>query len=166
MLTADGVLTGGACVDVKNNALKITLSSIDEYALVRTQIWAGQDVSDMPTKDGAPDTAKFPHYQCDFRGEVQNSWTLKDIATQCGSLAEGETELTLAVVAHAVVAPWSENDRADLDRRLDSFAGVITDGGFDVIVSCDCPEEEPKVRRRLRSRKATPIVTSKPIWLQ
>ena len=165
MLTSDGVLTGGACVDVKNNALKITLSSIDEYALVRTQVWAGQDVSEMPTKDGIPDTAKFPHYQCDFRGEMQNSWTLKDIAAQCGSLTEGDTEFTLAVVAHSVVTLWNENGRADLDRRLDSFAGAITDGSFDVIISCDCPEE-PKVRRRLRSRKATPAVTSKPIWLQ
>ncbi|CAB9526149.1 expressed unknown protein [Seminavis robusta] len=98
---------GDVCVELVDEKLEVTFVADDNWALIRSQLWVGQDegedenaLSHMPQKkSGAPDTKKFKNFACDWEGEKTVSFTI-DLKYECDINAE---LVKFHVVAHSTV---------------------------------------------------------------
>jgi len=141
---------GSVCVAVVDGKLDVTFVADDLWALIRSQVWVGQDtggdaaLASMPMKaSGVPDTKKFKNFACDWEGEKEVSFTV-DMKYEC---IEEEETVKFFVVAHSKVEQVDEAGELIPGTELDVFAFEHSGdsekwyGWFDFEVGCRCAEE-------------------------
>jgi hypothetical protein len=149
------MVVGDVCVAVNpvSNLLQVTVTSLESFALVTTQLWTGTGgIGDMPTKNGAPDTKSFEHFQCASSGRYKMRWEVP-LADECGA---DDDKLEVAVLAHATVSARESSGRVIAESKFDAFAQQVTVedpvfyGYMKVPVSCSCTAERRGLLRRAR----------------
>ncbi|CAB9501674.1 expressed unknown protein [Seminavis robusta] len=80
---------GSVCIEVLENPmqLEITVTAKDDYSLVKSSLWVGEDASLIPEDDtGIPDYPNFPYTWTNTNEETLGnhlSWST-DQVMQCG----------------------------------------------------------------------------------
>jgi hypothetical protein len=66
---------GTVCVDVNDNQVCITYTTIDGWELTEAHLWMGETKSDMPsTRKGNPVVGHFPNYSGDITGATTHTF--------------------------------------------------------------------------------------------
>eukprot|EP00797_Seminavis_robusta_P002583 Sro115_g056710.2 (538) ;mRNA; f:37333-38946 len=128
--------------------MEVTFETTDDWGLVTTVFWVGDNITGVPFDEGSLDTESFPYYWCNSTGATAHT---THIDFKWLYLCEEEGEFSLAVVAQVAAAKLSQKGKAIEGTEIISFISeyeidLMDDsfGWFDVPVTCTC---EPKKKK-------------------
>ena len=97
-----GTAKATICVSlVQDRYLEATVTPAPGYTLTRSNIWVGEDLDSVPTKDGEPDWKMFPHKACDFGGKEELTQTFRLMKAE--DIPTDGTKFTDFLVARAEI---------------------------------------------------------------
>jgi hypothetical protein len=132
MRNHDGAGVGTAkatiCVTVVDDRfLMATVTAEPGYSIVRSNIWLGEDLEAVPSRDGEADWRKFPHQACDFAGQEEITQTFRikkatEIPTDGSSfsdylVARAEVQADDGSGSQSVFAYQSHQPHAELELQ-------------------------------------------------
>lgn len=130
---------GTVCCTVENDELCITYETIDDWELVETHLWIGEDLSEMPrTQKGNPKIGHFPYHSGDITGD-----TTFTVCIPIDSLG-GEPyvcDRTFLIASHAVVQTDTSGGEYQTETGWGEGERIIPRGNwamyFDILLVCD-----------------------------
>lgn len=151
LLAGQYIDAGNVTVDVVDNDLVVTYTTENDYYLLETHLWVGEDLADMPqTRKGNPKIGNFPYNSGDISGAT--SYTVTRPLSEFGLDMSMDVcdPVNLYIAAHAVVGLSDGNGGyTDTETGWADGDNFVSRGSwatfFTLTLTCEAGDDDPPV---------------------